>query len=80
MLDAADIVVMYLAASTKSPITLLELGLCARSGKLMVCCPKGFWRGGNVEVLCRRHRIPLFETLDDLIAGLRAACHPLARK
>ncbi len=72
MLDAADIVVMYLAPGTKSPISLLELGLCARSGKLKVCCPKGFWRRGNVEVVCRRNHIPLFETLDDLIAALRA--------
>lgn len=70
MLDAADIVVMYLAPHTKSPISLLELGLCARSGKVKVCCPKGFWRRGNVEVVCQRNQIPLFETLDDLIADL----------
>ena len=70
MLDAADIVVMYLAPGTKSPISLLELGLCARSGKLKVCCPEGFWRRGNVEMVCRRYQIPLFATLDDLIADL----------
>ena len=73
MLDAADIVIMYLAPGTKSPVSLLELGLCARSGKLRVCCPPGFWRRGNVELVCGRNRIPLFETLDDLIADLRAA-------
>jgi hypothetical protein len=73
MLDAADVVVMYLAPGTKSPVSLLELGLCARSGKLRVCCPEGFWRRGNVEMVCRRHRIPLFATLDDLIADLSRA-------
>ena len=81
MLDAADIVVMYLAPDTKSPISLLELGLYARSGKLKVCCPdgfwriccpEGFWRRGNVEMVCRRYQIPLFETLEALIADLRA--------
>jgi len=72
MLDAADIVVMYLAAGTKSPVSLLELGLCARSGKLKVCCPEGFWRRGNVEMVCRRYQIPLFATLDDLIADLES--------
>jgi hypothetical protein len=72
MLDAADIVVMYLAPGTRSPVSLLELGLCARSGKLLVCCPAGFWRRGNVEVVCARHRIPLFESLDELIAELIA--------
>jgi hypothetical protein len=71
MLDAADVVVMYLAPGTKSPVSLLELGLCARSGKLRVCCPEGFWRRGNVEMVCRRNRIPLFDTLDDLIMDLR---------
>jgi hypothetical protein len=70
MLDAADIVVMYLAPGTKSPISLLEFGLCARSGKLKVCCPEGFWRRGNVEMVCRRYQIPMFATLDDLIADL----------
>jgi len=71
MLDAADIVVMNFAAGTQSPVSLLELGLCARSGKLMVCCPEGFWRRGNVEMVCRRHRIPLFDSLDGLVADLR---------
>ena len=72
MLDAADVVVMYLAAGTRSPISLLELGLCARSGKLKVCCPEGFWRRGNVEVVCRRYQIPMFATLEDLIADLKS--------
>jgi hypothetical protein len=71
MLDAADIVVMYLAPGTRSPVSLLELGLCARSGKLKVCCPEGFWRRGNVEVVCRRYQIPLFGTLDGLLADLK---------
>lgn len=71
MLDAADIVVMYLAPGTKAPVSLLELGLCARSGKLRVCCPEGFWRRGNVEMVCERYQIPLSATLDDLIADLR---------
>jgi hypothetical protein len=72
MLEAADIVIMYLAPGTKSPVSLLELGLCARSGKLKVCCPQGFWRRGNVEVVCQRNRIPLFDTLDDLLDDLMA--------
>jgi hypothetical protein len=79
MLDATDIVVMYLAAGTKSPISLLELGLCARSGKLKVCCPERFWRRGNVEMVCRRHQIPMFAMLDDLIADLRTLLRGLLR-
>jgi len=66
-LDFADIIVMYFDPNTKSPISLLELGLHAASGKLMVCCPDGFWRKGNVEVVCKRFGIQMFETLDELI-------------
>jgi hypothetical protein len=79
MLEAADLVVMYLAPGTRSPVSLLELGLCARSGKLRVCCPPGFWRRGNVEMVCQRHRVPLYETLDELTAGLRASLLPASR-
>ena len=48
-----------------------ELGLYARSGKLKVCCPEGFWRRGNVEVVCRRYHVPLFSSLDELIDDLK---------
>lgn len=73
MLDAADIIALYLAPDTKSPVSLLELGLHARSGKLRVCCPDGFWRQGNVEMVCARYHVPLFETLEALICDLRAS-------
>ncbi len=69
-LEQADIIIMYLAPGTRSPISLLELGLFATSGKLQVCCPVGFWRRGNVEVVCERYGIPLFESLDDLLGQL----------
>src|SRR5262249_13162647 len=55
----------------KSPITLLELGLFARSGKLVVCCPVGFWRRGNIEVVCARYGIPLVDSLKALIDLVR---------
>jgi hypothetical protein len=57
---------------TKSPITLLELGLHARSGKLVVGCPHGFWRRGNIEVVCARFGVPLFAEWDAFVAAVRA--------
>lgn len=62
--EIADIILMYFDPNTKAPITLLELGLFAESGKLMVVCPDGFWRKGNVEVVCKYHNIPLHKDLD----------------
>lgn len=70
-LERADLVAVYFAPSGPAPITLLELGLFARSGKLVVCCPDGYWRKGNVEIVCARFGIPLVPELPDLIRAVR---------
>lgn len=67
-LDYCDKIVFYFDPCTKSPITLLELGLYAKSGKVAVCCPDGFWRKGNVEMVCNRHSVPLCDTLTELVS------------
>jgi hypothetical protein len=69
--ERATVIATYFAPSTRAPITLLELGLFARSGKLIVCCPDGFWRKGNVEVVCARYNVPLVEDLAALVAEVR---------
>jgi hypothetical protein len=69
--ERATLIAMYFAPATKAPVTLLELGLAARGGKLLVCCPPGFWRRGNVEVVCARHGVPLVEALPGLIDLVR---------
>jgi Nucleoside 2-deoxyribosyltransferase like len=69
--EMANVIFMYFAPDTKAPITLLELGLFARSGKLIVCCPDGFWRKGNVEVVCNRFGIPLISGLEEAIDRLK---------
>jgi hypothetical protein len=56
-LEKATVIAMYYDPNTKSPISLLETGLFATSGRLMVCCPKGFWRKGNVDIVCKRYKI-----------------------
>jgi len=71
-LVVADIIFMYFDPSTKAPISLLELGLFADSGKMIVCCPDGFWRKGNVEVICDRFRIHLHQNLEDAITELKS--------
>lgn len=70
--ERADLIAMYFAPETYAPITLLELGLFAASGKLLVCCPLGYWRKGNVDVVCERYGIPQVPTLADLCAALVA--------
>ena len=66
-LEGVDIIPMYFDENTKSPITLLELGLfadrysSATDQKIIVYCPKGFWRKGNVDIVCSRYGIQVFE-------------------
>lgn len=69
-LEAADHILLYFAPGTKSPISLLELGLFARSGKLTVCCPQGFWREGNVFAVCLRYGVRWFRELDKAVAHI----------
>ena len=59
-------IAMYFDPATQSPITLLELGLFASSGKLLVACPAGYWRRGNVQIVCRRHAVPCLSSLSEL--------------
>jgi hypothetical protein len=70
-LERASVVATYFAPGTQAPVTLLELGLLARSGRLLVCCPPGFWRRGNVEVVCARYEIPLFADLTELVQAVQ---------
>ena len=70
-LEKADIIFMYFDPNTKSPISLLELGLYASKGNLIVCCPEGFWRKGNVDIVCNRYRIPMYDNLESAIGALR---------
>ncbi len=66
-LERANLIVMYLDPATKSPISLLELGLFGRGGKMVVCCPPGFWRKGNVDIVCARYGIAQVDSLEEVI-------------
>ncbi len=70
--ERAGLIAMYFAPETYAPITLLELGLFAASGKLLVCCPPGYWRKGNVDVVCARYGIPQISTLSELCGAIGA--------
>jgi hypothetical protein len=70
-LERCDTIFMYLSPETQSPISLLELGRYIQYGKMVVCCPKGFWRKGNVDILCTRENVPVFEDLQSAIGALK---------
>ena len=72
-LEAATVIAMYLYPETLAPISLLELGLFARSGRMIVCCPDGFHRKGNVEVVCRRYGVLTVGSLELLASAVRSS-------
>ena len=76
-LEQSDLIVMYFDPATMSPISLLELGLHAKDSgedrhpELIVCCPEGFWRKGNVDIVCERYGVKQVNMIEDLIAEIR---------
>jgi hypothetical protein len=70
-LEECDLIFMYFSQDTLSPISLLELGLHAESGKMIVCCPDEFWRKGNVDIVCSRYNVPVYNTMEAAIGRLR---------
>lgn len=64
-LDRAEIIFFHFEPKTKSPITLMELGLFAQSNKCLVHCPNNFWRKGNVDIVCQRYDIQQVNSLDE---------------
>lgn len=67
MLDKCSIIALYFDPKSTSPITLMELGLHAHDNKMIVCCPEGFYRKGNVDIVCEKYNIRQVATLQDLI-------------
>ncbi len=69
-LEEADFILMNFLPGSKSPITLLELGLFARSGKLYVVCTEGFYRYDNVRITCAKYGVPVYDSLTEAIVAI----------
>jgi len=67
-LEAADVILMYFDPKTISPISLLELGIFSHKHKMIICCPKGYFRKGNIDIVCERYGIPQVDTLEELVS------------
>ncbi len=66
-LERADKIILNFTAESKAPISLLEMGLYAKSGKLCVVCPNEFYRSGNVDIVCSKFDIPLYRTIPEML-------------
>jgi hypothetical protein len=75
-LERASMVVVYLAPGTMAPVSLFELGFDTGLSfhtvrKTVVCCPEGFHRKGNVDIVCERYGVPQVSTLNGLELAIR---------
>lgn len=73
-LELSDIIIFYIDPNTKSPVTLMELGLHAKTNKCIVFCPDGFWRKGNIDVLCEFYDVKQVKSFNELIEEVKLRC------
>ena len=66
-LEKSQIIIMNILGSSKSPVTLLEMGLFMKSGKLLVACEPDYYRHANVRLTCARYNVPLYPSLKALM-------------
>lgn len=69
-LGAADIILMHFAPATLAPISFGEFSAHYMTSKMFVSCPKGWWKRGNVEVMCERAGIKLYESLEEAVTAI----------
>ena len=74
---AADLIIFCFAINeeeaekAKAPITLLELGMF-HNKQAVICCPQGFYRKGNVDIVAERFGIPIYENFDEMLEDVAA--------
>lgn len=70
-LDFVDVIAFYFDPNTKSPVTMLELGLYATSSKIVVYCPEPFWRKGNIDIVGQRYGFPVHTNYETFLLNIK---------
>lgn len=73
-MELASKLFFYFDPNTKSPITIGEVYMLAPTvdpDDITVICPDGFWRKGNIEFICNKFDITVF---NDFNAGVANLC------
>ena len=78
-LEAADVAASVFDPKGPAPITLMELGMRHKKEKMwyyqeqdvVVLCPYGYWRKGNVDIVCEKYELDQVSNMDDLEKYIR---------
>lgn len=68
-MNECDIIIFNFLPGSKSPVTMLELGLHIKDN-IVVCCPDDFYRSGNIHIICELYNIPLFKNMEELLNNI----------
>lgn len=86
-IERSGVIYFFFGRDSKSPITLLELGNvlgrletytfldAERKPKVVVCCEEGFYRKGNVDIICDRHKVKVYDNFNESLEALKSACY-----
>ncbi|KAK6073740.1 hypothetical protein SCUP234_08587 [Seiridium cupressi] len=69
--EKADVVGLYFGAGTEAPVSLLELGLCAKEKRAVVYVQDGYKKKGNVQILCQKYGIDLTTEIGGFCDSIR---------
>ena len=72
-LHKADYIIFNFLRDSKSPITMLEFGtmIVTKPKQCIVICPEGFWRKGNIDIMCELYDVKQVNTLEEAIQEIR---------
>ena len=63
--ENANLILCHFEPEARAPVTMLEFGLF--KNRMIVHCPEGFWRKGNVDIVCDRYTVPIAGSIDAMI-------------
>lgn len=71
-INESDLVIFYFDPNTQSPITLLELGYALGADiPVLVCCPDGYFRKGNVVITCDMIGEKVLGSFEELVSEIK---------
>ena len=78
-IEDSDIIFFNILPDSKSPITLMEIGLCKDRPSVIVCCPEGFYRKGNIDIVCSRYGMQQYTDIDSAFGALLTEINKVGR-